>query len=278
MYKIFLTVRNRLAVTAKCVTALKKHSSYSNHIYVYENSTSYKIAEHFMYWSMLYERNLISQVTFTTKDSTFGAFSKASACNFFGLQHEQDPKKDNYKFLVFLDNDIIVTPGWDEIISNAWDDVNRLKMSNIKIIGQLPGGIKPKKDIDIPIGGYPAVSGKIGGSGFWCVRSSFFRDVGYLNLKSLLNCDKKHDSSYWDLLSQASNNQDYIIGLKHKLCIHVGKIAGSTCNVLTRNRNMTELQRENSIKFEGSENKIDEMSFVDFYELVSKDPDMAKDW
>ena len=41
---------------------------------------------------------------------------------------------------------------------------------------------------------------------------------------------------------------------------------------------MTELQRENSIKFEGSENKIDEMSFVDFYELVSKDPDMAKDW
>lgn len=139
-------------------------------------------------------------------------------------------------------------------------------------------GLKLKKELTEPIAGHGAVTGQIGGSGFWCVRPTFFKEVGYLNLKSLINCDKKHDSSYWDLLSLSTNNKDYIVGLKYKLCIHTGKIAGSTCNVLTKNRVLPEPQKQGLIKFEAADEKIDKMSFDEFYELVSNDKDMAKDW
>ena len=153
MYKVFITVRNRLALTCKCLTALKKHSKMEHQVYVYENLTSTKIQEHFMYWSILYEKGLIDQVTFTSKESTFNSFSKAVACNMFGQQHQMDPNKNKYDFLVFLDNDIIVTPGWDRIIRDAWLDVKKYKMNNVKVIGQLPGGIKSKTIVNEKIAG-----------------------------------------------------------------------------------------------------------------------------
>lgn len=278
MYKIFLTVRNRLAITTKCIAALKRHAVIPNQIYVYENLTSYKIPEHFVYWAMLYEKGLISQVTFNSRESTYGAFSKASSCNSFGLQHEQDPKKDSYDFLLFMDNDIIVTPRFDEILLNAWHDIRKSKLDNIRVIGQLPGGIKSITNLPYAIGGVEAVTGQLGGSGFWCVKSDFFRDVGYLNLQSLMDLNKRHDVEYWGKMSKVSGGKDYIVGLKKKLCIHCGKIAGSTCNTLTRNKNLQESEKEKLIRFEKSEEDIDKMSFDEFYEKVSHDPDMAKDW
>ena len=278
MYKIFMTCRNRLAVTCKAITALKKHSVLPHQLFVYDNLTSYKVPEHFLYWAMLYEKGLITQVTFNTKESTFGAFSKATACNMFGLQHESDPQKDKYDFLVFIDNDIIVTPKWDEIIYKSWVDIHKNGLTNIKVIGQLPGGIKSITNLPYKIGGIDAVTGQLGGSGFWSVRPNFFRDVGYLNLQTLIGMNKRHDVEYWGRMALASGNKDYIIGLKHKLCIHCGKIAGSVCNKLSKNRHIKDSEREKLIKFEESEEEIDKMSFDEFYEKVSHDPDMAKDW
>ena len=47
MIKIFLTVRNRLAITAKCITALHKFSELEHQIYVYDNNTTHMLDEHF---------------------------------------------------------------------------------------------------------------------------------------------------------------------------------------------------------------------------------------
>jgi len=278
MYKVFFTVRNRMAITCKAITALKRHSVIPHQIYVYDNLTSYRIPEHFVYWAMLYEKGIISQVTFTSKESTFNCFSKGVTSNLFGLQHEQDLNKDSYNFLLFLDNDIIVTPGFDEILYKAWNDINKHKMDNIKVVGQIPGGIKSITHLTYSIGGVEAVTGKIGGSAFWSVRPNFFRDVGYLNLNSLLGLNKGHDIETWGLLDRATKGKDYILGLKHKLCMHTGKYAGSCCNVLTRNKNLQETEKEKLIRFEKAEEEIDKMSFDEFYEKVSKDPNVAKDW
>jgi hypothetical protein len=98
MIKIFLTVRNRLAITKKCIEALKKHSTIRHQLYVYNNQTNHLLEEHFKYFYKLYSRGLVSQVSFTSDDSNFNAFSKASTCNFFGSQHEHDPNKDKYNF------------------------------------------------------------------------------------------------------------------------------------------------------------------------------------
>jgi cellulose synthase/poly-beta-1,6-N-acetylglucosamine synthase-like glycosyltransferase len=142
MIKIFISVRNRLAMTKKCIEALKKHSKLPHHIYVYDNASTYKLDEHFQYFYQLYKKKDISQITFTTEPTTFNAFSKASTSNFFGRQHEEDPNKDKYLFLVLMDNDIVVTPGWDLKIRAAWEYIARNKMNHIKIVGQRPGGIK----------------------------------------------------------------------------------------------------------------------------------------
>ncbi len=47
MYKIMLTVRNRLSVTKKAIHALKYHSKIPHQIYIYDNLTNYKLDEHF---------------------------------------------------------------------------------------------------------------------------------------------------------------------------------------------------------------------------------------
>ena len=277
MIKIFLSVRNRLAISAKCITALVKHSTIPLSIYVYDNATNYKIHEHFMYWSLLYEKGLISQVTFTTPQSTFKAFSKASACNFFGLQHQMDPKKDSYDFLLFLDNDMIVLPGFDILLKRSWEDVKTLGLNHIKIISQYPGGIKAKTDLPQKIAGKIPVIGKLGGSGFWSVRTNFFEDVGFLDLKPLIGFDKKHDQSYWVLLDKSSGGKDYILGLRDKLSLHCGgSISGSVCNNLSRNKNSKD--KLDTIKFEDSENKIDSMTFDEFYEMITNNKSLYLGW
>ena len=148
MIKIAITIRNRLAITKKCVAAIKRHSKIPHQLYLYNNSSNHLIKEHFEYAYNLYKQGLVTQVTFNTDASTYKAFSKASALNAFGLSHEQDPAKDSYHFLVFMDNDIIVTPGWDQVFYEGWKFVNSKKMNNIKVIGQLPGGIKQRNNME----------------------------------------------------------------------------------------------------------------------------------
>lgn len=279
MYKIFLTVRNRLSMTMKCLTALKKHSALEHKIYVYDNCTNFKIKEHFMLFSLLYENKSISHVAFNTEDSTYNCFSKAVASNQFGFLHEMDPYKDRIDFIVFLDNDIIVTPNWDLTLLNAWKDVNKNKYNNIKIIGQYPGGIKDK--IDLPgksFGGFPGIIGKLGGSALWSVKNNFFNDVGFLDIRNTYGINKKHDSEYWKLLNKSSNGSRYILGLKTKLGIHCGLMSGSVCNVLSQKTNLTKTEKEDIIKFDNQEEYIDKLSFDEFYDVILSEKTLETDW
>lgn len=273
MYKIFLTVRNRLALTCKCITGLKKHSVLPHQLYIYDNLTSTKIQEHFAYWAMLYEKGLIDQLTFTTKESTFNAFSKAVTCNMFGQQHSMDPNRNKYDFLVFLDNDIIVTPGWDKIIHDAWFDVKKLNLQHIKIIGQHPGGIKSKQEVSSKISNRKTYMGKLGGSGFWCVRPDFFETVGYLDPRFLVGQNKKHDQHYWTLLEKSSGGKPYILGIDDRLAIHVGgKISPSICNILTKtNGDETKI-------VDNDDKRIDEMTFDEFYQMIMNDKELLNNW
>ena len=275
MIKIFLSVRNRLAITKKCINALKEHSSIKHQIYVYDNQTNYLLEDHFKYFHKLYAKKMIAQVTFTSDESNFNAFSKASTCNFFGRQHEEDPNKDKYNFLVMLDNDIIVTPGWDLKLHEAWTYIAKNKIEHIKIIGQLPGGIKAKSEKH-KIGDMTGAAGKLGGSGLWSVRPNFFRDVGFLNLKGLVGHDKKHDQSYWVMLDKSTKGKPYILGLSEKLGIHCGREAGSVCNRLTRHRG--DKNKYNMIKFEQAEKDIAKLDFETFFKQIFSSRYLVNDW
>jgi hypothetical protein len=160
----------------------------------------------------------------------------------------------------------LVLPKWDEYIKQAWKHVQKKNMENVKIIGQLPGGIKSIKDKIFFGNELNGVSGSLGGSGFWTVRNNFFKDVGFLNLKNLVGHAKKHDQEYWALLSKRTNGKPYIVGLKTKLAVHCGPMAGSVCNMLTKNRENP--KKEEMIKFESYEERIDKLSFEEFYEEV----------
>jgi len=276
MVKIFMSVRNRLAITKKAIEALILHSEIPHRIYVYDNATNYRLKDHFDFFHELYNKGFISQITFTTPESTFNAFSKASTCNFFGLQHEQDPKKHKYSFLLMLDNDIIVTPGWDTKLKIAWDYVKEKKLKHIKVIGQLPGGIKSKLEkynINKNING---AAGTLGGSGLWSVQSDFFKTVGFLDLKTLVGFDKKHDQYYWRLLQRSSPGKPYIMGINQKLGVHCGKVAGSVCNRLTKNKNSPE--KLNLIKFEEADKTIDSKDFKTFYDSIINDAALIGNW
>jgi len=275
MIKIFISVRNRLGISKKCIEAIKRHSDLPHQIYVYDNATNYKISEHFEYFGKMYAKGMISQICFTSEDTTFRAFSKASTCNFFGQQHNQDPKRDNYDFLVMLDNDIIVMPNWDTKLKQAWHYVNKKKMRNVKVIGQRPGGIKNVGPTVHKFGGLTAKVGRLGGSGLWSVRPNFFKDVGFLDLKPLVGHDKKHDQHYWKLMERASGGQQYIMGIQTKLGIHTGPATGSVCNRLNKNR--SDPKKANLIKFENQEKKIEGMNFEEFMDYI-KQRRLARGW
>lgn len=276
MIKIFLTVRNRLAITKKCIHALKTHSKIPHSIYVYDNASNYLVENHFAYFCKMYMEGYIDQICFTTEKTTFNAFSKASTCNFFGHQHEQDPKKDKYDFLMMIDNDIIVTPEWDLKLREAWKYVIKNKLKDVKVIGQLPGGIKSRDGDPIKITEKMfGKIGKLGGSGLWSVKPNFFRDVGFLNLNELVGHDKKHDQLYWRLLEKSTGGRKYIMGLNQKLGIHCGKQAGSVCNSLTRG---VPKERTEKIKFRHAEEKISNLSFDDFYNSIKDNKQLIGDW
>ena len=271
-----MSVCNRLSVTKHSIEAIKRHSTLPHQLYVYDNHTNHKIDEHFEYFCRLYKSGEITQVVFNTRASTFNAFSKASSCNQFGLTHECDPNKNSYEFLLIMDNDIIVTPGYDKILKNAWDDVKKLGMKDIKIISQNPGGIIKRSKTNNQIGGYDAIIGKAGGSGFWSVRNNFFTDVGFLDLKQLVGLNKRHDINYWKKLERSSGGKPYILGVDTKLCIHVGGMAGSVCNTYTRNKGRGNV--EEMIKFKDKEEQLDKLTFDQFYKAVYNDKGCISNW
>jgi len=276
MIKIFLTVRNRFAITQKCLESIFRHTRCTYQIYVYNNQTNYLIGDHFKYMLKLFNKGLLTQVTFNTDASTFNAFSKASACNMFGLQHEQDPEKDKYDFLLMLDNDIILTPDWDQYLIRAWNYVNKKKLNHIKVIGQLPGGIKAKNEVHNITEDLLGKAGMLGGSGLWSVRPNFFTDVGFLPLKTLVGQNKRHDQLYWQLLHKASGTKNYIMGLNKKLGIHCGRIAGSVCNTLTKQKDKNAALKH--ICFEESDSKIRSVEFKDFFNKINDDKLLTSDW
>ncbi len=276
MIKIFLSVRNRLAMTKKCIEAIKKHTTIEHEIYVYDNNTTYLPNEHFDYFSEMYQKGEIAQVTFTSEKSTFNAFSKAVACNLFGLQHEQDPNKSKYGFLMILDNDIILTPGWDKKIKVAWKFITKKNMNYIKVVGQRPGGIKNVTE-NYEFNGMAGRCGKLGGSGLWSIRSNFFTDVGFLDLKRLVGRNKMHDQLYWRQMEGKTKGKPYIMGLNQKLGIHCGRAAGSICNVLSRPQK-TMKEKLDRIRFLESEKNLRSLTFDEFYKSIVDDKKYFKDW
>jgi len=279
MIKIFLSVRNRLAITKKCITAIERHTELPYHLYVYNNQTNYKVKEHWNYFKKLYEEGRVSQVTFNTNESTYNAFSKASAWNMFGMAHEMDPKRDKFNFLLCIDNDVLVLPKWDLRVKTTWDYIQKKKLKNIKIVGSLPGGIKNRVEtIQIIPDKLLGRLGKLGGSGFWSVRPNYFSDVGFLPIKQLVGQSKRHDQLTWSMCTKATNGKEYILGLKPKLAIHVGRFCGSTCNRLTRQAHASEKVKLDSIKFEGNEAKIESISFDDFYKDCINNPKVVREW
>ena len=276
MIKIFMSVRDRLAITKKSIEALYQYTNIPFQLYVYNNCSKERLKDHFEYFYNLYKSNLVTKITFNTEASTFNAFSKAVASNEFGRHHLDDPKRKEYEFLLLMDNDIIVLPHWDTIIKNAWIDVEKHKMNNIKVIGQLPGGIRQNVKVPHKIAAYKAEVGKLGGSGFWSIRNNFFRDVGFLDLSLLVGHNKKHDQNYWVKLNTVTNGQPYIMGIDKKLCIHCGKLAGSICNTLSKGGTVN-LEKQKKF-FLDAEEKIDSMSFEDFMNLIINDKQLEKDW
>jgi hypothetical protein len=173
--------------------------------------------------------------------------------------------------LLLLDNDIIVTPGYDQKLFAVWKYMENKKMKNVKIVGQKPGGIKGVEKINHDIGKMVGKIGKLGGSGLWSMRNNFFRDVGFLNIKELVGHNKKHDQNYWRKCEKATNGKPYIFALQEKLGIHCGRVAGSVCNELTSNKNA-------NINFEAAEKEIDNTDFDTFYEKIINDRYLIGNW
>ena len=267
MIKIFMSVRNRLEITKKAIEALERHTDGKFSLYVYDNLTDHNIGKHFEYYHKKFEEGVIDQICFTTKRSTFNAFSKATSSNMFGAQHMMDPQKDNYEFILMMDNDIIVTPGWDTMLKKAWKDVEKFKMNYIKIVGQIPNGVVQRKDIMEKIAGLKTQVGTFGGSGFWSVRPNFYIDVGLLNLKQMVGMNKKHDQHYWKLLFDSAKTHGYALCIDHILFYHAKHAVGSVCNTLTTQRNPTKgMQQINN-----EDDKLASMSFEDFYKTISNE-------
>jgi hypothetical protein len=207
--------------------------------------------------------------------STFNAFSKVVSLNQFGYNHQMDPARKKYDFLLFLDNDMIVTPDWDLYLQEAWLKLKKENHSNIKVVTQYPGGLKHATPVNYKIRKCHVYSGKLGGSGFWAVGPDFFQQVGFLDVGSFVGRNKKHDQMYWSKLNRASNNQNYILAIQAKMAIHAGGIAGSVCNGLTRNRDIRKGLEK--VKFKEVDNKIDLLTFDEFYNGI-KDKNKLYKW
>jgi len=274
MFKIVICVRNRLGITKKCIESICRHTKLPYEIYIYDNLTNYRLHEHFIYFHKLFQKKIIHQYTVNSNISTFNAFSKVVALNQFGHNHQMDPNKNKYDFLVFLDNDMIVTPDWDLYLDEAWKKIKTNKIPNIKIVTQYPGGVKFVKPLKFTIRNSETMSGKLGGSGFWAVNQDFFDTVGFLDCKLFIGKNKKHDQIYWRKLNKISRNKNYIMAIKANMVIHAGGLAGSVCNTLSKSKN--DKKKLEKVKFKEVDSKIESLLFDDFYNGIKNESKLYK--
>ena len=271
MIKIAVTVRNRLAITKKCIEAVQRHTKNDYSIYIFDNLTNYRFSDHVDYFQSLFQEGQIDYFSFLNEKSTFNAFSKAVSLNFFGHMCQEDPSSET-DMIVLLDNDIIVREGWDEIVLASWKKIVQFHIDDVFIVTQHPGGVTVFGEIFLNVDSVSrAFIGYQGGSGFWCLRPDFFDKVGFLDLKMLVNLNKKHDQMYWRKLYHINGGRPYIVSLMAPLAFHCGKIAGSVCNSLTRYNNDT-----SKIAFREEDNFIESMSFDDFYTYIQNDEELKR--
>ena len=268
MIKICITVRNRLAITKKCIESLERFTCSEKSIHIYDNLTNYRFDEHLEYYMQLYTEGIIDKFVINSEQSTYNCFSKAVCFNEFGFNHIQDPGRDKTNFLVLLDNDMLVCPAWDIYVRAIMEYISDKKQfDDIRIITQNPGGVTDRKqsfkvfDMGFEIGVH-------GGSGFWCLRPNFFDDIGFLDLNLVKGINKKHDQNYWDKIAKKTKGRPYSLAINKKLALHTGPLlSGSVCDILTKHNN-----DQQQIKFEELDKQIENISFEDFYKQIKDEP------
>ena len=67
------------------------------------------------------------------------------------------------------------------------------------------------------------------------------------------------------------------MGINKKLGIHCGKLSGSVCNTLTRQK-IKDSGKLDCIKFEESDEKILGVNFDTFFESINNNSKLIEDW
>ncbi|KKK73581.1 hypothetical protein LCGC14_2892410, partial [marine sediment metagenome] len=203
------------------------------------------------------------QYTVLRKPVDRGAFSKVVASNMFADQHKGDPKGGECDYIVCLDNDMIVTPGWDSRVNLIWRAVidKPRVLGNTKIIGQI--GIMSKQQTLVDIGeNERVVIGKKGGSGFWVVLPNFFEEWGRLNIRHFIGKHKGYDGAYWAQIEKTHSGV-YTAGIDGRpLVYHCGDMVGSVC------LRLEEGQVPTSEIAQRADEQLGRMDFAEFYEMV----------
>jgi hypothetical protein len=128
------------------------------------------------------------------------------------------------------------------------------------------------REVPQKIAGVKCKEGRLGGSGLWSVKHDFFDKIGLLQLKNFIGASKRYDQSYWHLVEIYTGGKSYILGLDHRLGVHCGSLSYSVCNVLTRTKMSLEEAEEQTDKYIGG------LSFEEFYNAVSTDEALLKEW
>lgn len=274
---VMITVRNRLALTKKCIQTLYKSTRRPIHLFVYDNCTSYKIKEHFDYFSELYETGVLQKYVVNTFESTYNAFSKVVAFNEFGRTILENPIANRYEFLVLLDNDMMmVKDNWDDIIIDMWrgiDSEEELR-DMIHIVTQWPNGCTSAQTGEFHIGdeNYKLQLGYTSGSCFWCFRDSFFKKVGFLNPNNVVGQNKKHDQLYWHKMRAINNHKPYILAVEEDLVVTYDNYKDINLSIC----DPSQFDPQKEITFKEVDDTIDKMPYDSFMNLLRNNIEQFK--
>lgn len=269
---VFITVRNRLAITKKCIESLYLNTNRPIHLFVFDNCMSTRLDEHFIYFCNLYKVGRLQKYVVNTVTSTYNAFSKAMSFNEFGLFIESHPNKNEYEWLLCLDNDmIIIQKGWDDYIASMFNEVDKHEGNTIQIVTQYPGGVSGS---DHMFGNIKVRVGVNGGSGFWNIRPDFFSKVGLLEPEPLLGISKRHDIHYWEKLNKFSRGQPYTVAIDLPLALHVAYCNGMDLSVCKAIRN----DHASNVDFESFDALVEGLQYDDFLEWIKRDEDVFRRW
>lgn len=272
---VFMTVRNRLSLSEKCIEALYKNTSSDIHLFVFDNCTTHNIDGHFTYFSYLYKQGKLQKYVVNTLISTFNAFSKAMSFNEFGVYIESLPDKSIYDFLLCLDNDmILVEKDWDLIIKEAMEATSK-KIPTLEIWAQYPGGCSGH-DYTIPIKGQDTTIrlGINSGSGFWCIKPDFFSRVGLIEPELLVGINKRHDIELWSKLNELHKGKPYVCAIKIPMALHFSYFNGKDLSICKPTRN----DPSKEIIHHDVEKLVNSMSYEEFIEFIKKDEELFSQW